>query len=175
HVTFFFNGGVEQPLQGEDRILIDSPKVATYDLQPEMSSAQLTEKLLAAIGSGKYDVIICNYPNGDMVGHTGVYEAAVQAVEALDKCIGQVVDAVQQVGGQLLITADHGNAEQMRDATTGQAHTAHTSLPVPLIYVGQPARAVEGGKLSDLAPTLLYLMGMETPAEMTGKPLFILQ
>lgn len=155
HVTFFYNGGVEQPFTGEDRILVNSPKVATYDLQPEMSSAELTEKLVAAIESGKYDAIICNYPNGDMVGHTGVYDAAVKAIETLDNCIGQVVDAVKRVDGQLLVTADHGNAEQMRDPQTGQAHTAHTSLPVPLIYVGKHAEAVSGGKLSDLAPPCL--------------------
>ena len=176
HVTFFFNGGVEEPFKGEDRILINSPKVATYDLQPEMSSAELTEKLVAAIESGKYDTIICNYPNGDMVGHTGVMEAAVKAVEALDHCVEQVTKAVESVGGQLLITADHGNAEQMRDPSTGQAHTAHTNLPVPLIYVGgKNVKAVEGGKLSDIAPTMLTLMGMEIPQEMTGKPLFIVE
>ena len=176
HVTFFFNGGVEESFAGEDRILINSPKVATYDLQPEMSSAELTEKLVAAIKSGKYDAIICNYPNGDMVGHTGVFEAAVAAVETLDNCIAQVSDAVESVGGQLLITADHGNAEQMRDPATGQAHTAHTNLPVPLIYVGdKTVKAVEGGKLSDIAPTMLALMGMEIPQEMTGKPLFIVE
>ncbi|MGF6191387.1 2,3-bisphosphoglycerate-independent phosphoglycerate mutase [Serratia sp. 2723] len=175
HVTFFYNGGVEEPFKGEERILINSPKVATYDLQPEMSSAELTEKLLAAIHSGKYDAIICNYPNGDMVGHTGVYDAAVKAVETLDNCIEQVVEAVKAVDGQLLVTADHGNAEQMRDPATGQAHTAHTSLPVPLIYIGKAAKAVEGGKLSDIAPTMLSLMGMEIPQEMTGKPLFIVE
>ncbi|MBJ3815195.1 2,3-bisphosphoglycerate-independent phosphoglycerate mutase [Shimwellia pseudoproteus] len=176
HVTFFFNGGVEAPFPGEDRILINSPKVATYDMQPEMSSAELTSKLVGAIESGKYDAIICNYPNGDMVGHTGDYNAAVAAVEALDHCVEQVTNAVTAVGGQLLITADHGNAEQMRDPATGQAHTAHTSLPVPLIYVGdKPLQAVEGGKLSDLAPTMLSLMGMEIPQEMTGKPLFIVK
>ncbi|ECT1020753.1 2,3-bisphosphoglycerate-independent phosphoglycerate mutase [Salmonella enterica] len=176
HVTFFFNGGVEEPFAGEERILINSPKVATYDLQPEMSSAELTEKLVAAIESGKYDTIICNYPNGDMVGHTGVMEAAIKAVEALDNCIEQVTKAVESVGGQLLITADHGNAEQMRDPATGQAHTAHTNLPVPLIYVGEKnVKAVECGKLSDIAPTMLSLMGMEIPQEMTGKPLFIVE
>ncbi|MDN5679316.1 MAG: alkaline phosphatase family protein, partial [Ewingella sp.] len=175
HVTFFFNGGMEEPFAGEDRILIKSPNVATYDLQPEMSSAELTDKLLTAIGSGKYDTIICNYPNGDMVGHSGVYEAAVKAVETLDECIGKVVEAVKQVGGQLLVTADHGNAEQMRDPATGQAHTAHTNLPVPLIYIGADAQVVEGGKLSDIAPTMLSLMGMKTPAEMSGKPLFIVK
>ncbi len=176
HVTFFFNGGVEEPFAGEDRILIQSPQVATYDLQPEMSSEELTSKLVAAIGSGNYDAIICNYPNGDMVGHTGVFDAAVQAVEALDRCIDQVTHAVEAAGGQLLITADHGNAEQMRDPSTGQAHTAHTNLPVPLIYVGEKTvKAVDGGKLSDIAPTMLSLMGMEIPKEMTGKPLFIVE
>ncbi|MGL4727053.1 MAG: 2,3-bisphosphoglycerate-independent phosphoglycerate mutase [Scandinavium sp.] len=176
HVTFFFNGGVEESFAGEERILINSPKVATYDLQPEMSSAELTEKLVGAIKGGKFDAIICNYPNGDMVGHTGVMEAAVKAIEALDHCIDEVSKAVESVGGQLLITADHGNAEQMRDPSTGQAHTAHTNLPVPLIYVGGKAvKAVEGGKLSDIAPTMLTLMGMEIPQEMTGKPLFIVE
>ena len=176
HVTFFLNGGREEPFEGESRILVPSPKVATYDLQPEMSSAELTEKLVAAIKSGKYDTIICNYPNGDMVGHTGVMEAAVKAVEALDHCVEEVAKAVESVGGQLLITADHGNAEQMRDPATGQAHTAHTNLPVPLIYVGDKnVKAVEGGKLSDIAPTMLSLMGMEIPQEMTGKPLFIVE
>ncbi len=176
HVTFFFNGGVEEPFNGEERVLVNSPKVATYDLQPEMSSAELTEKLTSAIRSGQYDAIICNYPNGDMVGHTGIFEAAVSAVETLDDCVRQVVEAVEEVDGQLLITADHGNAEQMRDPVTGQAHTAHTSLPVPLIYVGHDnMKAVEGGKLSDIAPTMLSLMGMEIPQEMTGKPLFIVE
>lgn len=175
HVTFFYNGGVEAPFNGEDRILINSPKVATYDLQPEMSSAELTEKLVAAIDSGKYDTIICNYPNGDMVGHTGVYDAAIKAIEALDACIGQVVAAVQKADGQLLITADHGNAELMRDQESGQPYTAHTNLPVPLIYIGKPASAVAGGTLSDIAPTMLSLMGMPVPQEMTGKPLFIVK
>ncbi|QKJ89043.1 2,3-bisphosphoglycerate-independent phosphoglycerate mutase [Paramixta manurensis] len=176
HVTFFFNGGIEQPFNGEERVLINSPKVATYDLQPEMSSAELTDKLLSAITSGQYDAIICNYPNGDMVGHTGVYDAAIHAIEALDHCLAQVIDAVEQAGGQLLITADHGNAEKMRDETTGQAHTAHTNLPVPLIYVGdKPVKSVATGKLSDIAPTILSLMEMEIPQEMTGKPLFIVE
>lgn len=176
HVTFFYNGGVEDPFTGEDRILVNSPKVATYDLQPEMSSAELTEKLVEAINSGKYDVIICNYPNGDMVGHTGDYDAAVKAIETLDRCMAQVVEAVKSAEGQLLITADHGNAEQMRDPATGQAHTAHTSLPVPLIYVGnKPVKAATGGKLSDIAPTMLSLIEMEIPQEMTGKPLFIVE
>ncbi|MDD2842228.1 MAG: 2,3-bisphosphoglycerate-independent phosphoglycerate mutase, partial [Tolumonas sp.] len=175
HVTFFFNGGEEKCFPGEDRELIASPKVATYDLQPEMSSGELTDKLVAAIKSGKYDVIVCIYPNGDMVGHTGDFAAAVKACEAVDDSIGKVVAALQEVGGECLITADHGNAEQMTNEETGQAHTAHTSLPVPLIYVGREATALENGKLSDLAPTMLTLMGMEVPAEMTGKPLMVLK
>lgn len=174
HVTFFFNGGLETSFANEDRILVNSPKVATYDLQPEMSSAELTDKLTAAIESQKYDVIICNYPNGDMVGHTGVFDAAVKAVEALDQCIGRVIKSVNSIGGQLLITADHGNAEKMRDDETGQAHTAHTNLPVPLIYVGpKSVKSIEGGKLSDLAPTILTLIDMDIPVEMSGKALFV--
>ncbi len=172
HVTFFFSGGREEVFQGEERILVPSPSVATYDLQPEMNSTLLTDKLVEAIHSGKYDVIICNYPNGDMVGHTGILSAAIKAVEAVDHCIGRVVDALATVGGECIITADHGNAEQMLDHDSGQAHTAHTSGPVPLIYVGRPAAAIEGGILSDIAPTMLQLMGMPVPAEMTGKLLF---
>ncbi|MBY6199014.1 2,3-bisphosphoglycerate-independent phosphoglycerate mutase [Vibrio hangzhouensis] len=169
HVTFFFNGGVENEFDGEERQLVASPKVATYDLQPEMSSEELTEKMVAAIKSGKYDTIICNYPNADMVGHTGVYEAAEQAIEALDASVGKVVDAIKEVGGQMLITADHGNAEMMVDPVTGGTHTAHTNLPVPLIYVGDKAvEFKEGGKLSDLAPTMLAMTDMEIPAEMSG-------
>ena len=175
HVTFFFNGGEETSFPGEDREIVASPKVATYDLQPEMSSEELTDKLVAAIKSGKYDVIICNYPNGDMVGHTGIFDAAVKACEAVDTAVGRIVEALKEVGGECLITADHGNAEQMMNEETGQAHTAHTSLPVPLIYVGREAQPVEGGKLSDLAPTMLTLMGMDVPPEMTGKPLMILK
>ena len=171
HVTFFFNGGKEEPFEGEDRILINSPKVATYDLQPEMSSAELTDKLVAAIESTKYDVIICNYPNGDMVGHTGNFDAAVKACEAVDACVGRVVDALAKVGGECIITADHGNAEQMTDETTGQAHTAHTSELVPFVFVGRDATIDAGGKLSDVAPTILTLIGEAIPAEMTGKPL----
>lgn len=175
HVTFFFNGGIEEVFEGEERSLVASPKVATYDLQPEMSSKELTEKLVAAIKSGQYDYIICNYPNGDMVGHTGVYDAAVQACEAVDACIADVVEAIKEVDGQLLITADHGNAEMMVNPETGGIHTAHTNLPVPLIYVGNKAvKLVEGGKLSDLAPTMLALTELAPPAEMTGKPLFTL-
>ncbi|HEY9043625.1 MAG TPA: 2,3-bisphosphoglycerate-independent phosphoglycerate mutase [Rheinheimera sp.] len=169
HVTFFFSGGREELFEGEQRILIDSPKVATYDLQPEMSSTELTDKLVNAIHSADFDVIICNYPNGDMVGHTGVMSAAIKAVEAVDHCIGRVVDALQQVGGECLITADHGNAEMMLDTDSGQAHTAHTSGPVPLIYVGRQASVTEGGVLSDIAPTMLHLMNMPIPTEMTGK------
>ncbi|MBV7317498.1 2,3-bisphosphoglycerate-independent phosphoglycerate mutase [Shewanella sp. NIFS-20-20] len=175
HVTFFFNGGKEENFAGEDRILINSPKVATYDLQPEMSSTELTDKLVEAIESAKYDVIICNYPNGDMVGHTGNFDAAVSACEAVDACIGRVVSALQQVGGECLITADHGNAEQMVDETTGQAHTAHTSELVPFIYVGRDATIDNGGRLSDIAPTMLQLLGQNIPAEMTGKPLIHLK
>lgn len=175
HVTFFFNGGEEACFTGEDREIVASPKVATYDLQPEMSSEELTDKLVGAIKSGKYDVIICNYPNGDMVGHTGVFDAAVKACEAVDHCIGRVTDALAEVGGECLITADHGNAEKMMDEETGQAHTAHTNLPVPLIYFGRKAEVAEGGKLSDLAPTMLTLMGLPVPPEMTGKPLMILK
>lgn len=169
HVTFFFNGGKEEPFEGEDRILIQSPKVATYDLQPEMSSAELTDKLVAAIESNKYDAIMCNYPNGDMVGHTGNFDAAVKACEAVDACIGRVIEALAKVGGECLITADHGNAEQMTDETTGQAHTAHTSELVPFIYVGREASIKEGGRLSDIAPTMLSLMGQVAPKEMTGR------
>ncbi|KMV30525.1 2,3-bisphosphoglycerate-independent phosphoglycerate mutase [Photobacterium swingsii] len=176
HVTFFFNGGVEDEFDGESRSLVASPKVATYDLQPEMSSPELTEKLVAAIKSGEFDTIICNYPNGDMVGHTGVYDAAVQACEALDSCIGQVVAAIREMDGQLLITADHGNAEMMINPETGGVHTAHTNLPVPLIYVGNKSLTLkEGGKLSDLAPTMLAMSDIEIPAEMTGQVLFDLK
>jgi 2,3-bisphosphoglycerate-independent phosphoglycerate mutase len=175
HVTFFFSGGREREFTGESRILVPSPSVATYDLQPEMNSAELTDKLVSAIHSGKFDVIICNYPNGDMVGHTGVMAAAIKAVEAVDHCIGRVVDALQQVGGECLITADHGNAEMMQDPKSGQAHTAHTSGPVPLIYVGRPATTVDGGILSDIAPTMLQLLGLPIPNEMTGKVLMKLK
>lgn len=174
HVTFFFNGGIEDVFEGEERTLIASPKVATYDMQPEMSSEELTDKLVAAIKSGKFDQIICNYPNGDMVGHTGIYDAAVSACEAVDNCVGRVVEAIKEVGGQLLITADHGNAEMMVDPKTGGVHTAHTTLPVPLIYVGnKDIKLIEGGTLSDLAPTMLALSDIEIPSEMTGKLLFV--
>ena len=171
HVTFFFSGGRENEFTGEKRVLIPSPQVATYDLQPEMNSVKLTDELVAAIESGDYDFIVCNYPNGDMVGHTGKYDAAVKACEAVDSAIGRVVDALKATGSECLITADHGNAEQMVNPTTGQAHTAHTCEPVPLIYVGREATPVKAGTLSDIAPTVLTLMGMEQPEEMTGTPL----
>jgi 2,3-bisphosphoglycerate-independent phosphoglycerate mutase len=174
HVTFFFSGGREEEFDGEKRVLIPSPNVATYDLQPEMSSEQLTDALVDAIRQRQFDVIICNYPNGDMVGHTGNFDAAVKAVEAVDRSIARVVDALQEVGGECLITADHGNAEQMQDHTTGQSHTAHTSELVPFIYVGRDATAREGGTLSDVAPTMLHLLGLEQPPEMTGKPIVTL-
>ena len=176
HVTFFFNGGVEDEFVGETRDIVASPKVATYDLQPEMSSGELTDKLVTAIDSGEYDVIICNYPNGDMVGHTGVYDAAVKACEAVDSSMGRVVDAIKANGGQLLITADHGNAEMMINPETGDIHTAHTNLPVPLIYVGDKSLTLkEHGKLSDLAPTMLALSNIEIPTEMSGQVLFDLK
>ena len=175
HVTFFFNGGVEDEFPGEKRTLINSPAVATYDMQPEMSSVELTEKLVAAIKSAEYDVIICNYPNGDMVGHTGVYDAAVKACEAVDASVGQVVEALKEVDGECLITADHGNAEQMIDPETGGIHTAHTNLPVPFIYVGRDAEMEKDGRLCDIAPTMLKLMDLEIPAEMSGKPLIALK
>jgi len=172
HVTFFFNGGREEPFEFEDRILINSPDVPTYDQQPEMSAPELTDKLVEAIGSDKYDVIICNYANPDMVGHTGNFEATVKAIEYLDTSIGRVVEAVQQAGGEILITADHGNAERMRSKETGQPYTAHTNNPVPLLYVGRPlALAANGGALSDIAPTMLDLMGLKPPPEMNGHSL----
>ena len=174
HVTFFFSGGREDEFDGEKRVLIPSPNVATYDLQPEMSSEQLTDALVDAIRQRQFDVIICNYPNGDMVGHTGNFDAAVKAVEAVDRSIARVVEALQEVGGECLITADHGNAEQMQDHTTGQSHTAHTSELVPFIYVGRDATAREGGTLSDVAPTMLHLLGLEQPPEMTGTPIVTL-
>jgi 2,3-bisphosphoglycerate-independent phosphoglycerate mutase len=169
HVTFFFNGGREAPFEGESRVLVPSPRVATYDLKPEMSAPEVTDRLVEAVDSGGFDVIVCNYANPDMVGHTGNYEAAVAAIEAVDRCLGRVVEAVERAGGEMLITADHGNAEKMRDPETGQAHTAHTMDPVPLIYVGRPARLADGGTLSDIAPSMLHLMGLERPSEMTGR------
>ena len=175
HVTFFFNGGVEEPNPGEDRILVKSPKVATYDLQPEMSAPAVCEKLTDAIRSGKYDVIIVNFANPDMVGHTGVENAAVKAIEAVDECVGKAVEAIKEVDGVMFICADHGNAEQLIDYKTGEPWTAHTTNPVPFILVnaGEGCGLREGGCLADIAPTLIELMGMEQPKEMTGKSLLV--
>ncbi|MBK9131830.1 MAG: 2,3-bisphosphoglycerate-independent phosphoglycerate mutase [Gammaproteobacteria bacterium] len=169
HVTFFFNGGEEREFAGEERIMVPSPKVATYDLKPEMSAVEVTDKLVAAIDSQRFDVIICNYANADMVGHSGKLAAAVRAIETIDACLGRVYDALRRVGGEMIVTADHGNAEQMSDDSTGQAHTAHTSNPVPFVYVGRPARIAHEGALSDIAPTMLYLMGLDPPPEMSGR------
>ncbi len=171
HVTYFFNGGSEAVFPGEDRILVPSPKVATYDQQPEMSAVEVTDRLVAAIDGGRYDAIICNYANGDMVGHTGKLDASVRAVETLDACVGRVVDAARRAGGEVLITADHGNVEMLDDPATGQPHTAHTLNLVPFVYVGRPAEVAQGGALQDIAPTLLALMGLPQPAEMTGHSL----
>lgn len=171
HVTFFLNGGIETPFEGEDRILVPSPQVRTYDLQPEMNAAEVTDHLVAAITGGKYDVIICNYANCDMVGHTGIIPAAILAVEAVDAALQRIVEALKSVGGQLLLTADHGNIEQLVDKTTGQPHTAHTTNPVPLVYVCGERPLAEGGSLADLAPTMLAILGVDKPIEMTGKSL----
>ena len=175
HVTYFFNGGQEQPFAGEDRIMVPSPKVATYDLKPEMNAFELTDKLVAAIRSGQYQAIVCNYANCDMVGHSGILAAAVQAVEALDICIGRVVQAMQEAGGEVVITADHGNAEQMIDHNTQQAHTAHTLNPVPFLYIGRRAKMATSGALQDVAPTLLAIMDFPLPTEMTGHSLITFQ
>jgi 2,3-bisphosphoglycerate-independent phosphoglycerate mutase len=178
HVTFFFNGGIEVPNPGEERVLIPSPKVPTYDQQPAMSAPEVTEEAVKRIESGRYDVMILNYANCDMVGHTGDLNAAIEAVETVDTCLGKVVKAVQKAGGTVLITADHGNAEQMLDYTTGQPHTAHTSNIVPFILVNENmkhARLREGGRLADIAPTLLDLMGLDKPEEMTGKSLIAIR
>jgi len=171
HVTYFFNGGVEAPYSGEDRILVPSPKVATYDLKPEMSAYEVTDKLVEAIKSRNYDAIICNFANGDMVGHTGNLAATTRAIEVLDECIGRAVAAMQEIGGEVLITADHGNAETMLDPATQQAHTAHTLNVVPLLYIGRKAKVAQGGALQDVAPTLLAIMGLPQPPQMTGKSL----
>ena len=175
HVTFFFNGGVEEPNEGEDRILVKSPKVATYDLKPEMSAYEVCDKLVAAIKSDKYDVIVINFANPDMVGHTGVIEAAVKAIEAVDECVGKAYEALKEADGQMFICADHGNAEYMIDEETKEPFTAHTTNPVPFILVNaDPAyKLKEGGCLADIAPTLIELMGMEQPAEMTGTSLLV--
>ena len=175
HVTFFFNGGVEQPNEGEDRILVKSPKVATYDLKPEMSAYEVCDRLCEAIRSEKYDVIIINFANPDMVGHTGVEAAAIKAIEVVDECVGKAVEALKEVDGQMFICADHGNAEQLKDYETGEPFTAHTTNPVPFILVNADPKYTlrEGGCLADIVPTLLELMGMEQPAEMTGKSLLV--
>ncbi len=173
HVTFFLNGGIDTPFPGEDRILVPSPKVRTYDLQPEMNAVEVTDHLVEAITSGKYDVIICNYANCDMVGHTGIIPAAILAVEAVDKALERVIEALKSVRGQLLLTADHGNIEQMVDDESGQAHTAHTTNKVPLVYVGGSKPLISGGGLSDLAPTMLAILGVDQPTEMTGRSLII--
>jgi 2,3-bisphosphoglycerate-independent phosphoglycerate mutase len=172
HVTYFLNGGREEQYTGEDRIMVPSPKVATYDLQPEMSAPELTDKAVAAIGSGKYDLIVLNYANPDMVGHTGSLAAAIKAVETVDAGLGRIIDAIGKVGGALLVTADHGNCEMMRDPQTGGPHTAHTTNPVPLLLSGARNRAlVAEGRLADIAPTLLELMELPQPQEMTGRSL----
>ena len=174
HVTFFFNGGEEKQYPGEDRILVPSPKVATYDLQPEMSAREVTENVVKAINSEKYNAIILNYANPDMVGHTGSLPAAIKAVETIDECVGKVVEAVLAHDGTLIITADHGNCEQMIDYKTGEPHTAHTTNPVPLILVSNNENyKVKSGKLADLAPTLLEILGIEKPVEMTGESILV--
>jgi 2,3-bisphosphoglycerate-independent phosphoglycerate mutase len=173
HVTFFFNGGRETVFPGEERILVPSPKVATYDKQPEMSAPEVTDKVVEAIGSGRFDVVVLNYANTDMVGHTGLFPAAVKAVETVDQCLGRLAAAVEKAGGTLVITADHGNAEMMRDPETGEPHTAHTLNPVPFIIVNPPGAIarVDEGRLADVAPTLLDIMGLPKPPAMTGHSL----
>ncbi len=173
HVTFFFNGGVEEPFTGEQRILVPSPKVATYDLKPEMSAPEVTDELVAAIEGGTFDFILVNYANGDMVGHTGIFDAAVKAVECVDQCLGRLASAVTEAGGTLLITADHGNAEQMHDGQENQPHTAHTTNSVPLVVINPPqwVTGVGDGKLADLAPTVLALLDISQPQDMTGQSL----
>ncbi len=172
HVTFFFNGGVEKQYPGEDRILVKSPAVATYDLQPEMSAYEVTDKMVEAVKSGKYDALILNYANCDMVGHTGVFEAAVKAVEAVDTCLGRVVDAVKEMGGCVLLTADHGNADKMID-DDGTPFTAHTTNPVPFCVINYPCNLREGGRLADIAPTMLKVLGLPQPNEMTGESIIL--
>jgi 2,3-bisphosphoglycerate-independent phosphoglycerate mutase len=171
HVTYFLNGGRETAFAGEDRIMVPSPKVATYDLQPEMSAPELTDKVVAAIDSAKYDLIVLNYANTDMVGHTGSLPAAIKAVETVDAGLGRIAEAVEKQGGALLVTADHGNCELMRDPVTGGPHTAHTTNPVPVLLMGGGAKALRDGRLADVAPTLLDLMGLPQPKEMTGTSL----
>ncbi|MDO8706283.1 MAG: 2,3-bisphosphoglycerate-independent phosphoglycerate mutase [Sulfuricaulis sp.] len=172
HVTFFFNGGVETPFEFEDRILIPSPTdVRTYNLKPEMSASRLTDEVIKAVRGGHYDVIVCNFANPDMVGHTGDFDATVKAIESVDECLGRIYEATAPTNGEILITADHGNAEQMFDFETGQPHTAHTTNPVPFLYIGRPATLAPSGALEDIAPTMLYLLGLPKPTEMTGRPL----
>lgn len=172
HVTFFFNGGVEKEYEGEDRALIASPKVATYDLKPEMSAYEVTDEAVKRILSGKYDVIVLNFANCDMVGHTGVFDCAKAAVEAVDECLGKVLDAIEKMGGCALVTADHGNADEMLD-DDGNIVTAHSTNPVPMVMVGYDAKLCEEGRLADIAPTLLDMMGLEKPAEMTGSSMLV--
>ena len=171
HVTYFFNGGEETPYAREDRVMVPSPKVATYDLQPEMSAPELTQKAVDAIASGRYDLIVLNFANPDMVGHTGDLKAAIKAVETVDAGLGRIVAAIEAAGGALFVTADHGNAEQMVDPVTGNPHTAHTTFPVPAMLVGGQGKALADGRLADVAPTLLALLGVAQPAEMTGQSL----
>ncbi len=174
HVTFFFNGGVESVYDGEDRALINSPTVATYDLQPEMSAIEVTDEVVKRIESGNYDVIVLNFANCDMVGHTGVFDAAVKAVETVDTCLGRTINAIQKMGGVALVTADHGNADQMLDYTTNDVFTAHTTNVVPLVMIGaDDGLKLKNGRLADLAPTMLDLMGLDAPEEMTGESLLI--
>ncbi len=173
HVTFFFNGGEEKQYKGEDRILVPSPKVETYDLKPEMSAIEVTDKVVEAIKSEKYDSIILNYANPDMVGHTGNLEASIKAIETIDNCVGRVIEEINKVNGVCLITADHGNSEQMIDYKTGEPHTAHTTNPVPLILVGMEGVTLKTGKLADLAPTMLDIMGLKKPDEMTGESIIV--
>jgi 2,3-bisphosphoglycerate-independent phosphoglycerate mutase len=177
HVTFFFNGGRETVFSGEERILVPSPRVATYDQQPEMSAPEVTDKVVEEIGAGRFDVIVLNYANADMVGHTGRIDAAVAAVETIDKCLGRVAEAIEKAGGTLVVTADHGNAEMMRDPETGEPHTAHTLNPVPFLVVNPPGAIahLENGRLADVAPTLLDLLGLAKPAAMTGHSLIVPQ
>jgi 2,3-bisphosphoglycerate-independent phosphoglycerate mutase len=171
HVTFFFNGGRETTFPGEERILVQSPKVATYDLKPEMSAFEVTDRLVEAIEAGRFDVVVLNYANADMVGHSGDLGAAIKAVEAIDACLGRLAAATENAGGCILVTADHGNVEMMRDPQTGQPHTAHTTNPVPLVLVNPPQDvfALEDGRLADIAPTLLAILGLKQPAAMTGR------
>ncbi|MGL6251514.1 MAG: alkaline phosphatase family protein, partial [Billgrantia desiderata] len=173
HVTFFFSGGREAEFEGETRVLVPSPQdVKTYDEKPEMSAVEVTDRLVEAIDSGRYDLIVCNYANGDMVGHTGDFDAAVKAIETVDACVGRVVEAIERAGGACLITADHGNAEQMINPDTGVAQTAHTTFEVPLIYVGPDAvTLLDDGRLCDIAPTLLTMMRQPIPEEMSGRVL----